>query len=215
MGSENGPAHVVTIAKNHFQHPKSNKFQIDIIINNAGVSGNAKLGDINVDEFASQYNVNVRGPLLLIQAAMPYLPNDRSGRIVSTSSVSASLGLLGQSIYGGTKAALEEMTRTWARELSERCTANCVNPGPVDTDMFGAVEPWFQEMAAQFSKITPLMQAREGYDSPEVVKQAKENGGRMAHAHEIAGVVGMLVSPESGWCTGSVICANGGMKFSY
>lgn len=83
--------------------------------------------------FKEHYDINVLGPLLLVKAAIPYLPHDGSGRIVSLSSVSSTLGLPGQSIYGGTKSALEAMTRTWARELAERCTANCVNPGPVVT----------------------------------------------------------------------------------
>lgn len=67
---------------------------------------------------------------------MPYLPNDRSGRIVNMSSVSSSMGFASQSVYGGTKAALEAMTRTWARELAERATVNAVNPGPVKVSSF-------------------------------------------------------------------------------
>ena len=70
------------------------------------------------------------GPLLLTQAAVPYLPTDRSGRIINVSSVSSRLGIAGQSVYGGTKAALEAMTRSWSRELADRATVNAVNPGP-------------------------------------------------------------------------------------
>jgi NAD(P)-dependent dehydrogenase (short-subunit alcohol dehydrogenase family) len=109
--------------------------QIDILINNAGTSGNQYLPEVTAAEFERQYNVNVRGPLLLVQAALPFLPNDRSGRIVNTSSISSSQGLKAQSVYGGTKAALEAMTRTWARELAERATVNAINPGPVETRM--------------------------------------------------------------------------------
>jgi NAD(P)-dependent dehydrogenase (short-subunit alcohol dehydrogenase family) len=109
--------------------------QIDIIINNAGVSVNRPIEEVDAKDFAFQYNINVRGPLLLMKAAVPYLPTDRSGRIINVSSVSSSLGLINQSVYGGTKAALESMTRTWARELAERATVNAVNPGPVATEM--------------------------------------------------------------------------------
>ena len=135
MGSETGPAHIITMARNNFAHPKSGKFQIDIVINNAGIAGNMSIEETDIEAFTKQYNVNVRGPLLLMKAIMPYLPTDRSGRVVNLSSVSASLGFHKQSVYGGTKAALEAMTRTWARELSERCTVNSVNPGPVATDV--------------------------------------------------------------------------------
>lgn len=206
MGSENGPAHVVDIAKNHFAHPKTGKFQIDIIINNAGVSVNRKIQDCDAEDFAFQYNVNVRGPLLLIKAAMPYLPNDRSGRIVNLSSVSSSLGFIAQSVYGGTKAAVEAMTRTWARELSERATVNAVNPGPVATDMYHGTTDEFAANMKPFIQHAPLMAAREGVDSSEVVEQSKKSGGRNAYDYEIAGVIAMLCLPESGWSTGSVVC---------
>jgi NAD(P)-dependent dehydrogenase (short-subunit alcohol dehydrogenase family) len=214
LGSEKGPAHIVEITRNHFAHPKTGALKIDIIINNAGVSVNNKIESCNAEDFAFQYNVNVRGPLLLLQAAMPYLPTDRSGRIVNLSSVSSSLGFIGQSVYGGTKAALEAMTRTWARELGERCTVNAVNPGPVMTDMYHGTTPEFQANMKPFIQSAPQMREREGVDSEEVVKLAKGDGGRSAYDWEIAGVVGMLVGEESGWCTGSVVCANGGLRFS-
>ena len=94
---------------------RSGKFQIDIIINNAAIAGNSPLEEVKAEDFVHQYTVNVLGPILLLQAALPFLPHDRSGRIVNVSSVSASLGFNGQTVYGGTKAALESMTRTWSR----------------------------------------------------------------------------------------------------
>lgn len=58
------------------------------------------------------------------------------------------------------------------------------------------------------------MKAREGVDDDEVVRAAQEAGGRPASTDEIAGVVAMLCSEDSAWCTGSVVCANGGLRFS-
>ncbi|KAJ4398962.1 hypothetical protein N0V91_009829 [Didymella pomorum] len=214
MGSETGPKHVVEVAVNNFKHPKTGKFQLDIIINNAGVAGNNYVENVDAADFARQFNVNVRGPLLLLQAAIPYLPNDRSGRIVSLSSVSASLGYKGQSIYGGTKAALEAMTRTWARELAERATVNAINPGPVATDMYWSNDEKFIEANRPFIETTPLAAPREGIDDERIYKASQGAGGRPAYSEEVAGIVGMLCLPEAGWTTGSVICANGGMKFS-
>ncbi|KAK0654028.1 L-xylulose reductase [Lasiodiplodia hormozganensis] len=214
MGSEKGPAHVIDVAKNHFSHPKTGKFQIDIIINNAGVAGNQTIAQTEVKHFEWLFNVNVRGPLLLMQAAEQYLPHDRSGRVVNLSSVSSSLGFVGQSIYGGTKAALESMTRTWARELSERATVNAVNPGPVATDMYAGNGEEFFTMINPWLKNTPLAPVREGVDRDDFVQAAPKAGGRPAYEEEIAGVVGMLCSPEASWSTGSVVCANGGMRFS-
>lgn len=215
MGNPNGPAHLVTTAKNHFSHPRSGKFQIDIIINNAGVANITPIEEVTVTDFTHQYNVNVLGPILLLQAALPYLPTDRSGRIVNLSSVSSSLGIAGQTVYGGTKAALEAMTRTWARELGERATVNAVNPGPVATDMYEGTTPEYQKMLKPFIQNTPLQKVRPGIDDEQYVKDAEKAGGRPGYDHEIAGVVAMLCSADSSWCTGSVICANGGFKFSY
>ena len=215
MGNSNGPAHMVTTAKNHFAHPRSGKFQIDIIINNAGIANNMLIEKITTPSFTDQYSVNVLGPILLLQAALPYLPTDRTGRIVNLSSVSSSLGFIGQTVYGGTKAALEAMTRTWARELAERATVNAVNPGPVATDMYGNTGPEFQQRMKPFMQNAPLQKVRPGFDDEKFVKDEENAGGRPAYDHEIAGVVTMLCLEDSSWCTGSVICANGGFKFSY
>ena len=73
-----------------------------------------------------------------------------------------------------------------------------------------------------WQSVTPGAQLREGKggDSEDLIEFVKEGnngkglGGRAASVQEIAGVVGMLVSEEGGWCTGSVVCANGGMRFS-
>lgn len=211
MGDETGPKHVVEVARNAFKHPKTDKFQLDIIINNAGVAGNNLIENITVADFARQYNINVRGPLLLMQAALPYLPHDRSGRIVNLSSVSSSLGYKTQTVYGGTKAALEAMTRTWARELAERATVNSVNPGPVATDMYTKTDDDFVQQNKPFIENTPLATPRKGVDPDHMYEQSIKVGGRPAYSEEVAGVVGMLCLPEAAWTTGSVVCANGGM----
>lgn len=80
MASLKGPGYIVEIAKSHFSHPKSGNFQLDIIVNNAGVASVVMLQDVTVEKFEFEYNVNVRGPMLLVQAAQQYLPKDKSGR---------------------------------------------------------------------------------------------------------------------------------------
>lgn len=214
LGKPNGPAHLVSTTKNNFSHPKTSKLQIDIIVNNAGVGVNTPLPEVSVEEFEFLYKVNVLGPILLLQAALPYLPTDRSGRIVNVSSVSSAVGAVGQTVYGGTKAALESMTRTWARELAERATVNAVNPGPVATDMYGSTSEEFQMQMKPWILNAPLMRAREGVDEEKYMKDAEKAGGRPGYDHEIAGIVAMLCSEDAAWCTGSVVCANGGLRFS-
>ncbi|KIL96547.1 3-oxoacyl-(acyl-carrier-protein) reductase [Fusarium avenaceum] len=191
LGVPTGPASLISQAAEAF-HP----LRIDILVNNAGVAHNNKIPDITVDDFTTSFNVNVMGPMLLVQAAQPYLPNDRSGRIINLSSVSASLGFVGQSVYGGTKAALEAMTRTWARELSENATVNAINPGPVRSEMYSRNSDEFKQLIKPFIQNAPLMAARTGVDDPEIVEEAKTAGGRAGEADEIAGIVAMLASPE-------------------
>ena len=216
-------AAIITAAKEHFSTPE--KFQIDILINNAGVSQDRNLNDANKgpieeEHFNWQYSVNVLSPLLLTQACAPFLPTDRSGRIVSISSVSSSLGFVGQSIYGGTKAAIEAMTRTWARELADRATVNAVNPGPVVGDMYFATGEQFWKDIQGYQDNTPLSKLDLNNedtmsrltDEQKRLIQEKMGGRRPAFTSEIAGVVGMLCTPDGLWCTGSVVCANGGMK---
>ncbi|TVY33670.1 L-xylulose reductase [Lachnellula occidentalis] len=214
MGSPNGPAHIITSAKNHFSHPKTGRFQIDILVNNAGVSKNLTVEECTISDWEWQYKINVLGPLLLIQAALPYLPHDRSGRIVNLSSVSSSEGFVGQSVYGGTKAALEAMTRTWARELAERATVNAINPGPVKTDMWSSTTEDFQKRLKPWIEKTPGSAIRPEIDDQDLVNGASLAGGRPAYTEEIAGIAGMLCTQDSRWCTGQVVCANGGMRMA-
>ncbi|KAK0671834.1 hypothetical protein QBC41DRAFT_245008 [Cercophora samala] len=206
IGTPDGPASLVQQTRDAFSS-SDKTFQIDIIINNAGIAQNALLPDVTISQFEATYRVNVLGPLLLVQAAQPYLPKDRSGRIVNISSVSSSTGFVTQSVYGGTKAALEAMTRTWSRELAQNATVNAVNPGPVEGPMYASNAEVFLEGIEGWIKHTPLMKAQEG----DVKDESLPEGTRAARTDEIAGVVGMLCGKEAGWITGQVVCANGGM----
>lgn len=144
-----------------FAADKPQGLQVDILINCAGVSSNQNLNDgrqgpIDEKEFSRVYNVNVLAPLLLTQALVRYLPKDRSGRIVNVSSVSSSIGYEGQSVYAGSKAALEAMTRTWSRELASRATVNAVNPGPVWGDMYASAGQDFWNQNQKYVDAAPL-----------------------------------------------------------
>ncbi|EWG40294.1 hypothetical protein FVEG_02747 [Fusarium verticillioides 7600] len=213
----------------HDLYNPNKPFQIDILINNAGVSSNQHMNDerhgkIQEVEFHRVYNVNVLAPLLLTQAVAPHLPTNRAGRIVNVSSVSSSIGYQGQSVYAGSKAALEAMTRTWSRELATRATVNAVNPGPAWGDMYAAAGQTFWNINQPYVDAAPLAQyngepevlAMAGTDAERFDRTVRENMGnrRPGFTTEIAGTIDMLCSEESGWTTGSVICANGGMKMS-
>lgn len=231
LADPTAPKVIVEAAERFYSsyHSPRSEFQIDILINNAGVSSNQHLNDtdkgpIDPAEFNRVYAVNVLGPLLLTQAVAPHLPKDRSGRIVNVSSVSSSIGYEGQSVYAGSKAALEAMTRTWSRELAGRATVNAVNPGPAWGDMYAEAGETFWKINQPYVDAAPLAEyggekavlARAGDDAVRFDKIVREKMGcrRPGFTSEIAGTIVMLCSEEAGWTTGSIICANGGMKMS-
>ncbi|OMP89301.1 3-oxoacyl-[acyl-carrier-protein] reductase FabG [Diplodia seriata] len=152
---------------------------------------------------------------MLTQAVLPFLPWDRSGRIVNMSSVVNSNGMAGYSIYGGTKGAVEAMTRVWARELAERATVNAVNIGPTMTDMYQDIPvEVLADVLKSWFPTAPLSAVRDG-DTDRAKYFADALGGRPGYPDEVAGVVGVLCLPESGWTTGGLIGANGGGRVSY
>lgn len=202
---------IVAVAKEHFA--RAGTLQIDIIVHNAGVVNIAPLEEVTPEEFHRVYSVNVLGPILLTSACKPYLPQDRSGRIVMMSSIHARIGGEHTTVYAGTKSALEAMARVWSRELAERATVNAINPGPVMTDMYLKAPEEMKQALARWNPVTPLVAVRES-DSDEVKELGRRLGGRAAYPQEIAGLVASICLPEFGWCTGSVISANGGITFS-
>lgn len=214
MGSEKGPASIIEAIKDHYSQSGPEKFQIDIIVNNAGVSDVTPLTNIPIESFDWLFHINVRGPMLLVQAAIPYLPKDKSGRIINISSVSSAFGTPGQTLYTGSKAALEGMTRVWARELAAYATVNALTPGPVVSDMWEAAPEEFKLMCAPAQALTPLAQYVEGVDPPEWKALQEKYQGRWGMPSEIAGLVGMLCSRDSAWMTGCSLSANGGFMFS-
>ncbi|KAK4127028.1 NAD(P)-binding protein [Parathielavia appendiculata] len=160
---------------------------IDILVNNAGAELVKPLQDITVEEFDSIYHLNVRAPMRMVQAALPYLR--APGRIINIGSVGARYGFKNLSVYCSSKAALEGFTRCWAAELGAAGhTVNSVNPGPVQTQLMENIPKDYIEM--QKSQ-TPV-----------------EN--RIGTVDDVAQVVAWLASEESRWITGQVLSASGG-----
>ncbi|KAL4953579.1 hypothetical protein BDW69DRAFT_200131 [Aspergillus filifer] len=204
---------IVSSAKEFFTDRETGSFQIEIIVHNAAILFIGPLESVMPHEFHRIYEVNVLGPILLTAACKEYLPTDRSGRIVMLSSINSKVGTEHTTLYAGTKGAIEAMTRVWARELAERATVNAINPGPVMTDMYLSAPDEVKQGLARWNPLTPLVPVRET-DSPEVKELGEKFGGRAAYAEEIAGLIATICNPEFGWCTGSIISANGGLSFS-
>ncbi|KAL5362539.1 hypothetical protein BJX96DRAFT_102610 [Aspergillus floccosus] len=161
---------------------------IDILVNNAGVELVKPIEDVTVADFGWVYDLNVRAPMLMVQATLPYLR--APGRIINIGSVGGRHGFKNLSVYCSSKSALEGLTRCWAAELGSRGghTVNCVNPGPVQTELMDNIPKETIEM--QRSQ-TPLQ-------------------NRIGTVEDIAPVVTWLASEESKWITGQVVSASGG-----
>lgn len=167
---------------------------IDILINNAGMGGNAFLEDVTGNDYDRLMTVNVRAVIFMTQAILPYIR--RGGRIVNLSSISSRRGYRSQSLYAASKAAVEALTRVWASELGHKygVTVNCINPGPVDTDMYTAASEDHLASLEEINRNTPA--------APRCGTEA-----------DIADIVVFLCEERSRWVTGDTVCANGGVLY--
>ncbi len=162
--------------------------KVDVLINNAGILKTLPLADTSDELYEQTFGVNARGTFNTLREAAKRMNN--GGRIVNFSSTTLALNLPGYAVYNATKAAVEALTKVFAKELRGRnITVNAVAPGPVATDLF--LNGKTPEQIAQFANMPPL--------------------GRLAQPTDIAGVVAFLVGPDGGWVNGQIVRANGGL----
>ncbi|KAI1610592.1 putative short-chain dehydrogenase [Exophiala viscosa] len=168
--------------------------KIDILVHNAAVGDDCGLADLSDELYDRINDTNIKGVAFLTKAVLPHIA--RNGRIVLMSSIFARQGNPLTCLYSASKASLEAFARVWATELGQKygVTVNCVNPGPVATDM------WFST-------------DKELLDAMQPTIEATPAAPRVGEVEDIAPIVGFLCSEESRWVTGNVICANGGMLF--
>ena len=106
--------------------------RIDILINNAGITKDAQFYKMTDEQFDAVINVNLRGNFLMTKAVVPYMMEQKYGKIVHCASVSAYNGNFGQSNYAASKAAIMGMTRVQAKELGKYgINVNAIAPGSI------------------------------------------------------------------------------------
>jgi 3-oxoacyl-[acyl-carrier protein] reductase len=160
---------------------------MSILVNNAGCEVNQPLAEASADAFASVYDLNVRAPLLLTSTLLPHLKHP--ARIINIGSVASRSPFQTLGLYCSSKAALEGLTRVWAAELGENgTTVNCVNPGPVESEMLKNVP--YEIVKGQMTS-TPVER-------------------RIGRAEEVAEVVGWLAGDGSKWVSGQCLSVSGG-----
>ncbi|GEN22536.1 3-oxoacyl-ACP reductase FabG [Halomonas cupida] len=161
-----------------------------ILVNNAGITRDNLLMRMKEDEWDSVVDTNLKSVYRVSKACLRGMTRARWGRIVSISSVVATMGNLGQTNYAAAKAGMEGFTRALAREVASRdITVNAVAPGFIATDMTDALS---EEQHTQLKGQVPL--------------------ARLGKPEEIAAAVGFLVSDGAGYITGETLHVNGGMN---
>jgi len=163
--------------------------QIDILINNAGITRDSSLKKMTPKQWQEVIDVNLTGVFNCTKCVSASMVEKNYGRIINTSSVVALYGNFGQTNYVATKAGLIGMTKTWGRELGRKgITVNAVAPGFIATDMVKKM--------------------------PENVLQAMQDKvplGRLGQPEEIASAYLFLASDEAAYINGTVLSVDGGM----
>ena len=163
--------------------------QIDVLVNNAGITKDNLILRMKEEEFTDVINVNLVGTFNITKNVIKYMTKKRYGKIINLSSVVGISGNAGQSNYAASKAGIIGFTKSIAKELASRnITANAVAPGFIKTDMTNVLK---DEIKEAIESTIPLK--------------------RLGTAEDVAKVVKFLASDESSYITGQVINVDGGM----
>jgi 3-oxoacyl-[acyl-carrier protein] reductase len=169
----------------------TNYGRLDVVVNNSGIYAFAPIDDFDEEHFDATFDVNVRGPLLVIQAALKHLGEGAS--IINIGSGVSRITPAGTVVYTATKGALDAITGVLSKELGPRnIRVNSINPGLVETEGTQAQGIFGTEMEKYFTSLTPL--------------------GRFGNTDDIAPIAVFLASDESRWLTGEIVIATGGLR---
>lgn len=177
--------------KRMFQQTQDTFGRLDILINNAGFGRFEPIEDITEDSFHNQFDTHVLGNLLCTQHAVEFFKG-KGGSIVNISSTVSQNPFPGLLIYSAAKAAIDNMTKTLAKELGpQRIRVNTIAPGVTRTEGNVSLGITDSDMEKQMVSMTPL--------------------GRVGQTEDIAKVAVFLASDDSNWVTGERITVAGGL----
>lgn len=163
--------------------------QIDVLVNNAGITKDMLLMRMKKEDFEQVIDTNLVGTFNVTKNVVPYMMKARSGRIINISSVVGISGNAGQTNYSASKAGIIGFTKSFAKEIASRnILVNAVAPGFIETNMTDVLK---DDVKQEIAKNIPLK--------------------RMGTAQDVANVVKFLASDDSSYITGQVINVDGGM----
>lgn len=166
--------------------------RLDILVNNAGVYELVALEDVTPEHFHRLYNLNVLGLLLCTQEAVGHF-GTKGGCVINISSLAATLSPPKMSVYSGTKAAVDAITRSLAKELASRkIRVNAINPGLVETEGVHAAGMADSDFRKKTEAQTPLR--------------------RIGQPQDIAPAAVFLASSDAAWITGETLTISGGLR---
>jgi 3-oxoacyl-[acyl-carrier protein] reductase len=166
--------------------------RLDILVNNAGIYEFSPLEEITEEHFHKQFNLNVLGLILASREAVKYF-GSAGGSIVNVSSVASTAAPANTSVYSATKAAVDAVTKSLAKELGPRnIRVNSINPGMVETEGVHAAGIMESDFRKDVESRTPL--------------------GRIGQPPDIAPAAVFLASADSVWITGETLTITGGLR---
>lgn len=163
--------------------------QIDVLVNNAGITKDNLLLRMSVEDFEKVIDINLKGTFNVTKNVVPYMMKKRTGKIVNLASVVGVSGNAGQCNYAASKSGIIGFTKSIAKELASRnILSNCITPGFIDTDMTSVLNDNVKE---NINAQIPLK--------------------RMGSSEEVANAVYFLAGEENTYITGQVLNVDGGM----
>ena len=175
--------------KTTFEKNEAELSNVDILINNAGITRDNLFIRLSDNDWEDVMNINFISHTVLCKLVLKGMMKKRWGRIVNISSDAAKIGNPGQANYVSSKGALEAFTKTIANEVAKRgITVNCVAPGFIKTDIIETIDPTALD---NMIKMIPT--------------------GRIGSASDVANAVFFLTSEESSYITGQILHVNGGL----
>jgi NAD(P)-dependent dehydrogenase (short-subunit alcohol dehydrogenase family) len=167
---------------------KAERGTLDIVFANAGAGSQVPLGEITAEHIDEVFDTNVKGTIFTVQKALPLM--GEGGSIILTGSSAGTTGAPAFTAYGASKAAVRNLSKTWAEDLKGTgIRVNVLSPGATATDL--AKQALGEEGQKAFAAMNPLQ--------------------RMAEPSEIAAAAAFLASPDSSYMTASEVAVDGGL----